>query len=48
MQDFIVVYGPVLLILAVACVGCSCESWASFWSSKWDHWDDLDMFLSQG
>ena len=46
MHDFFVVYGSVLLILVVACVSCICKRWGSFWSSMWDHFDDLDMFLS--
>ena len=38
---FVVTHRPVLLILVVACVGCNCKKWTPFWSSMWDHWDDL-------
>ena len=38
-------YGPVLLTLVVACVGCNCRRWASFWSLMWDYFDDFDLGL---
>ena len=39
-------YGLVLLILVLTCVGCGYKRWASFWSLMWDHWDDLDLILN--
>ena len=47
-RDFFVVYGPVLLILVIAYVGCGCKRRYSFWSSMWDHLDDLEVLLSKG
>jgi hypothetical protein len=46
MHDLFVVYRMVLLILVAGCVGCGYKRWASFWSSMWDHWDELNMLFN--